>query len=202
MVRERLACCAFVVLFNGCASLKGCLPVQRRSSSSIEGTLTGGGNRLRHWPIEIQQTRPQPTYTHEVVTVWYRPPEILLGSQKYSLPVDLWSIGCVIAEMATGSALFPGDSEIATIFKIFQRLGTPTEQMWPDITKLPYFKPSFPQWPAHSWSQIRNTLQQVGSDGCDLLDKLTYYDPRRRISAHRALQHAYFRDIDPRDGEV
>eukprot|EP00435_Cladocopium_sp_Y103_P036037 s3524_g9.t1 len=138
-------------------------------------------------------------YTHEVVTVWYRPPEILLGSEKYSLPVDLWSIGCVIAEMATGSALFPGDSEISTIFKIFQRLGTPTEQMWPEITKLPYFKPTFPQWPAHSWAQIRNTLQQVGSDGADLLDKLTYYDPRRRISAFRALQHPYFRDVDPRD---
>lgn len=142
---------------------------------------------------------PLGEYTHEVVTVWYRPPEILLGSEKYSLPVDLWSIGCVMAEMATGSALFPGDSEISTIFKIFQRLGTPTEQMWPEITKLPYFKPTFPQWPAHSWAQIRNTLQQVGSDGADLLDKLTYYDPRRRISAFRALQHPYFRDVDPRD---
>lgn len=72
--------------------------------------------------------------------MWYRPPEILLGSQVYSLPVDLWSIGCVVAEMATGSALFPGDSEIDTIFKIFQRLGTPSEDTWPGIHELPYFK--------------------------------------------------------------
>lgn len=100
----------------------------------------------------------------------------------------------MIAEMAIGSAQFPGDSEIDTIFKIFQRLGTPTEQMWPGITELPYFKPSWPQWPAHCWAQIKNILPQVGAEGADLLDKLTYYDPRRRISAYRALQHPYFND--------
>merc|ERR1712087_534628 len=57
-------------------------------------------------------TVPIPKYTHEVVTVWYRPPEILLGSQLYSIPVDLWGAGCILAEMASGSPLFPGDSEI------------------------------------------------------------------------------------------
>merc|ERR1719469_477235 len=65
---------------------------------------------------------PVPKYTHEVVTVWYRAPEILLGSQLYSVPVDIWSVGCVFGEMATGTPLFSGDSEIHTIFKIFQKL--------------------------------------------------------------------------------
>jgi len=138
-------------------------------------------------------------YTHEVVTVWYRPPEILLGSQIYSLPVDLWSIGCVIGEMATGKPLFAGDSEIDTIFKIFQKLGTPTEDIWPGISKLPDFKPSFPRWPPVPWCKIRNTAAQVGQEGIDLLEKLMYYDPRRRISAHRALQHPYFKDVDRRE---
>ena len=78
-------------------------------------------------------TLPVPQYTHEVVTVWYRPLEILLGSKLYSVPVDLWGVGCILAEMATGSPLFAGDSEIDTAFKIFQKLGTPTEACWPGV---------------------------------------------------------------------
>ena len=139
---------------------------------------------------------PVPAYTHEVVTVWYRPPEILLGAKLYSVPVDLWSIGCVIGEMATGAPLFAGDSEIDTIFKIFQKLGTPSEQVWPGVGELPDHKASFPKWPPRGWAQIRNTKQQVGTDGIDLLENLMRYDPRRRLSARRALQHTYFRDVD------
>jgi serine/threonine protein kinase len=141
-------------------------------------------------------TVPVPKYTHEVVTVWYRPPEILLGSPIYSVPVDLWSIGCVIGDMATGAPLYAGDSEIDTLFKIFQKLGTPNEQVWPGISELPDFKATFPKWPARGWANIRNTLEQVGQDGIELLDCLMCYDPRRRISARRALQHPYFRDVD------
>merc|ERR1719240_1747391 len=139
---------------------------------------------------------PVPKYTHEVVTVWYRPPEILLGSVLYSVPVDVWSMGCIIAEMATGAPLFAGDSEIDTIFKIFQKLGTPTEATWPGISELPDFKPSFPQWRPRGWHATRNTAAQVGPEGIDLLEKLMAYDPKRRISARRALAHAYFADVD------
>lgn len=138
---------------------------------------------------------PVPKYTHEVVTVWYRPPEILLGAQLYSIPVDIWSIGCIFAEMATGAPLFAGDSEIDTIFKMFQKLGTPTEAMWPGLSELPCFKPTFPKWPAKGWANIRNTAAQVGEVGVDLLEQFTFYDPRKRCSARRALAHAYFADV-------
>uniref|UniRef100_A0A7S3WCH4 Cyclin-dependent kinase 2 homolog n=1 Tax=Strombidinopsis acuminata TaxID=141414 RepID=A0A7S3WCH4_9SPIT len=141
-------------------------------------------------------TVPVPKYTHEVVTVWYRPPEILLGGALYSVPVDLWSIGCVMAEMATGAPLFAGDSEIDTIFKIFQKLGTPTEQIWPGVSELPDFKPTFPKWSHRGWDSIRNTKAQVGTDGIDLLEKLMTYDPKKRLSARRALQHPYFKEVD------
>lgn len=141
-------------------------------------------------------TVPVPKYTHEVVTVWYRPPEILLGATLYSVPVDLWSIGCVMGEMATGQPLFAGDSEIDTIFKIFQKLGTPTEAMWPGVSELPDFKPSFPRWPPRGWNHIRNTAAQVGPDGIDLLEKLMAFDPRRRLSARQAVQQRYFRDVE------
>merc|ERR1719171_3298301 len=141
-------------------------------------------------------TVPVPKYTHEVVTVWYRAPEILLGATVYSIPVDIWSIGCVLAEMATGTPLFAGDSEIDTIFKIFQKLGTPKTADWPGIEALPDFKETFPKWPKKPWHTIRNTLVQIGPDGINLLDKLMVYDPKQRWSARKAVNHAYFSDVD------
>lgn len=140
-------------------------------------------------------TVPVPKYTHEVVTVWYRPLEILLGSALYSVPVDLWSIGCIIAEMATGNPLFSGDSEIDTIFKIFQKLGTPTIEQWRGLADLPDFKPTFPKWKAKGWENIRNTKAQIGLVGIDLLEKLMVYDPSKRISARKSLQHPFFTDV-------
>eukprot|EP00440_Ansanella_granifera_P022622 gb/GFBE01024571.1/.p1 GENE.gb/GFBE01024571.1/~~gb/GFBE01024571.1/.p1 ORF type:complete len:321 (+),score=99.94 gb/GFBE01024571.1/:1-963(+) len=137
---------------------------------------------------------PLPKYTHEVVTVWYRAPEILLGSSVYSLGVDMWAVGCVFAEMATGTALFAGDSEIDTIFKVFQKLGTPTQEVWPGLNELPCFKPTFPKWPAKGWENIRNTKAQVGMQGIDLLEKFMAYDPKQRMSARKGLLHPYLAD--------
>ena len=89
---------------------------------------------------------PIKTNTHEVVTLWYRAPEILLGQKQYSTPVDTWSVGCIFAEMAQRKALFTGDSEIDQIFKIFQVMGTPNETHWKDALKLSDFKATFPKW--------------------------------------------------------
>jgi len=136
---------------------------------------------------------PLPVYTHEVVTTWYRAPEILFGGPKgeYSLPVDNWSAGCILAEMATGSALFRGDSEIDTIFQVFRKLGTPTEEVWPGVLQLPDMKASFPKWPRRNWAEIRNTALQLGPHGVELLDLFMVYDPTRRISARASLAHPY-----------
>jgi len=87
---------------------------------------------------------PVRQYTHEVVTLWYRAPEILLGSATYSIPVDMWSAGCIFGELLTKNPVFPGDSEIDQLFKIFRQLGTPTEDVWHGCTSLPDYKPSFP----------------------------------------------------------
>eukprot|EP01116_Phalansterium_solitarium_P013842 TRINITY_DN31272_c0_g1_i1.p1 TRINITY_DN31272_c0_g1~~TRINITY_DN31272_c0_g1_i1.p1 ORF type:complete len:308 (+),score=23.50 TRINITY_DN31272_c0_g1_i1:88-1011(+) len=136
---------------------------------------------------------PVRMYTHEVVTLWYRAPEILLGQQRYACPVDLWSVGCIFAELITRTPLFPGDSEIDELYKIFRILGTPTETIWPGVTKLPDFKPTFPMW------KPSNLAQHVpGADplALDLLKQLLEYEPSRRISAKRALQHAYFDDFN------
>jgi len=142
---------------------------------------------------------PIPKYTHEVVTTWYRPPEILFGCEDYSLGVDVWSAGCILGEMATGAALFHGDSEIDTIFQIFKKLGTPCEVEWPGLSELPDFKPSFPQWRKRPWSEIRNTVSQLGMAGTRLLDAMLRYDPAHRISARQTLQHEYFAVLDDVD---
>ena len=81
-------------------------------------------------------TVPLRTYTHEVVTLWYRAPEILLGGKQYSVPVDIWSVGTIIPEMVTGQPLFPGDSEIDELFKIFRLLGTPNEGLWEGVSQV------------------------------------------------------------------
>ena len=81
--------------------------------------------------------------TLEVVTLWYRSPELLLGATRYGFEVDCWSAGCVIAEMSTGRPLFPGDSQVNTLFQIFQLLGTPSSTNWPQGTQLRHFKDKF-----------------------------------------------------------
>lgn len=131
---------------------------------------------------------PLRTYTHEVVTLWYRAPEILLGSRQYSTGVDMWSVGCIFAEMCTRKPLFPGDSEIDEIFKIFRILGTPTEMDWPGVTTLPDFKPSFPKW--HRAEQP--LVPGLDENGLELLSFLLAYDPAARISAKQACRHPYF----------
>ncbi|KAF2123254.1 kinase-like domain-containing protein [Lophiotrema nucula] len=132
---------------------------------------------------------PLRTYTHEVVTLWYRAPEILLGGRQYSTGVDMWSVGCIFAEMCTRKPLFPGDSEIDEIFKIFRILGTPTEQDWPGVTSFPDFKSSFPKWIRTDIADVTTSLDDLG---LDLLDALLVYDPAGRISAKQAVQHPYF----------
>jgi serine/threonine protein kinase len=132
---------------------------------------------------------PIPKYTHEVVTVWYRAPEILLGSVEYSVNIDCWSIGCILAEMATLQPLFPGDSEIDTLFRIFRKLGTPTEGV---LTGLPDMKMSFPKWQPRGWDRIPRVVEIFGKDGVDLIQSLLQYDPKDRISCRRGLRHPYF----------
>ena len=123
------------------------------------------------------------------MTLWYRAPEILLGGRQYSTGVDMWSVGCIFAEMCTRKPLFPGDSEIDEIFKIFRVLGTPTEEEWPGVQSFPDFKPSFPKW-QRNYSQP--LVPGLDDEGLDLLDGLLVYDPASRISAKQACAHSYF----------
>jgi cyclin-dependent kinase 1 len=132
--------------------------------------------------------------THEVVTLWYRPPEILLGSQTYAPPVDVWAIGAIFVEMVTKRPLFPGDSEIDQLFKIFRQLGSPTEEMWAGVNQLQDWNTAFPKWRKVPFA--KNVTDHLDHLGLDLLERFLAYSPKDRITAKESLNHPYFDDLD------
>jgi len=154
-----------------------------------------GDIKLADFGLARAYSIPIRVLTHEVVTLWYRAPEILLGSKTYAPPVDIWSMGVIFVEMLTKRPLFPGDSEIDQIFKIFRMKGTPNNTVWPNVTQLPDFKSVFPAWPQRSIASVLNLEARIGVDGVDLLEKMCAYNPADRISAKEALNHPYFNDI-------
>ncbi|GMP79664.1 hypothetical protein CsSME_00035119 [Camellia sinensis var. sinensis] len=91
-------------------------------------------------------------------------PKILFGSRHYSTPVDVWSVGCIFAEMVNQRPLFLGDSEIDELFKIFRILGTPNEDTWPGVTSLADFKSAFPKWPSKDLATVVPNLDSAGID--------------------------------------
>ncbi|GAA5981957.1 hypothetical protein JCM10908_004682 [Rhodotorula pacifica] len=138
---------------------------------------------------------PLRTYTHEIITLWYRPLEVLLGGRHYTTAVDVWSCATIFAEMASGLPLVPGDSEIDQIFKIFRLMGTPTVQTWPGLAQMPDNKGSFPKWQP---ADLRKLLPEMDERGLHLLNSMLQIDPERRISAKSSLRHPYFHPPSPK----
>jgi negative regulator of PHO system len=132
---------------------------------------------------------PVNTFSNEVVTLWYRAPDVLLGSRNYSTSIDIWSAGCIMAEMFCGKPLFPGKNNEDQIVKIFKLRGTPSEQTWPHVSELPEFKKNFNYYPPHPLSA---KLPMIDNVGLDLLERMLQYEPYKRISAKDALTHSYF----------
>jgi len=116
---------------------------------------------------------------------------VLMGSRKYSTPVDLWSVGCIFGEMSNGRPLFPGTSDSDQLTRIFKVLGNPTEENWPSLSELPDYKDPFR---AEEGSGLESLLARLSTDapGLDLISRMLAYEPSRRISAKEALVHPYF----------
>ena len=137
---------------------------------------------------------PVRSYTHEVVTLWYRAPDVLMGSRRYSTPVDMWSIGCIFAEMSNGRPLFPGTSESNQLERIFKALGTPTPEIYPGIVELPEYNPNFAVSPPVEGG-LAALMPSMTPVMLDLASRLLQYDPNKRISAKEALSHPFFKEI-------
>jgi len=121
---------------------------------------------------------PVKNYTNEVVTLWYRPPDVLLGSKIYLTTVDIWSIGCIFAEMVNGKPLFMGSSETDQLKKIFRIKGTPNANYYPEALKLPEWKEeNFEQFPEDNLAKY---VPKLESEGLDLLNAMLYMDPEKK----------------------
>jgi len=149
-----------------------------------------GHIKLADFGLARSFNMPVNALTHEVVTLWYRAPEVLLGTKFYATGVDVWSLGCIFAEMMMQKPMFTGDSEIDQLFRIFRAMGTATEENWPGCSHLFDYKPTFPKWEA---SPLPAAIIAHKAD--DLFLKLMAYDPNRRISAKNAMLHPYFDDV-------
>uniref|UniRef100_A0A7N6BG31 cyclin-dependent kinase n=1 Tax=Anabas testudineus TaxID=64144 RepID=A0A7N6BG31_ANATE len=131
-----------------------------------------GELKLADFGLARAKSVPTKTYSNEVVTLWYRPPDVLLGSTEYSTPIDMWGVGCILYEMATGRPMFPGATVKEELHLIFRLLGTPTEDTWPGISSNEEFRSYlFPQYRPQA---------------------LINHVPRSRISSEAALRHPYF----------
>lgn len=147
--------------------------------------LTKGKIKLADFGLGRAVGIPLHTLTKEVVTLWYRAPEILLGARHYSTAVDIWSLGCIIAEIVTLKPLFPGDSEIDQLYNIFQVLGTPNDSIWEGVTALENFQKEFPIWE-------RSEVNLDDPECRSLVNDILVYNPRDRPSARTILEHPYF----------
>ncbi|KAL6832266.1 serine threonine protein kinase [Trichoderma camerunense] len=142
---------------------------------------------------------PRPKLTQLVVTLWYRAPELLLGTRTYDAAVDMWSVGCIMGELITREPLLQGSNEVDQISKVFELCGVPTEDSWPGFRRLPNARSlRLPkQSPLASGSVIRARFPNLTSAGASLLNSLLALDPEKRPSAKEMLEHEYFRQ-DPK----
>ncbi|XP_044953269.1 cyclin-dependent kinase G-1-like [Hordeum vulgare subsp. vulgare] len=156
-----------------------------------------GELKICDFGLSRQYGSPLKPYTQLVVTLWYRAPELLLGAKEYSTAIDMWSLGCIMAELLSKKPLFDGKRDIDQLSKIFRMLGTPNEDIWPGYSKLPGARAKFAKQP---YNKLREKFPAVSftggltlsEAGFDLLNRMLTYDPETRISAEDALNHEWF----------
>ncbi|KZT05509.1 Pkinase-domain-containing protein [Laetiporus sulphureus 93-53] len=142
------------------------------------------------------QKRRRSDYTNRVITLWYRPPELLLGTTVYGPEVDMWSAGCIMLELFTKKPVFQGNDEIHQLDVIYKILGTPVVEKWPGMTSLPWYELVKPREtiPNHFRQLFEKWLSPAG---LDLAERLLTYDPARRVTAVQALEAPYFNQEPP-----
>jgi len=138
-------------------------------------------------------------YTNKVITLWYRPPELLLGEERYGPAIDVWSCGCILGELFAKKPLFQANEEFAQLLVISRLCGTPCPAVWPEVIHLPGFQSLKPK------KQYRRRVREefalmMPSTALDLLDGMLALDPSKRLNARQALEGEWLRGVDPSGG--
>ncbi|XP_046742555.1 serine/threonine-protein kinase dyf-5 isoform X2 [Diprion similis] len=143
-----------------------------------------------------REIRSRPPYTDYVSTRWYRAPEVLLHSTNYNSPIDIWAVGCIMAELYTFRPLFPGNSEIDEIFKICSVIGTPNKDDWPEGYQLAAamnFK-----FPNFSPTPLSKLIPNASQESVTLMEDMMRWNPIQRPTAQQSLRYRYFQVGGPR----
>lgn len=133
---------------------------------------------------------PTKSYSNEVVTLWYRPPDVLLGNTDYNDSIDMWGVGCIFYEMASGRTFFPGSSVRQQLYLIFSCLGAPNKHNWPEILQNQDYQNY--EFPSFRQERLQHRLPRLDSDGLDLLTKFLRFRPSERITAEQAKREPFF----------
>lgn len=155
-----------------------------------------GDLKLADFGLARAKSVPTKTYSNEVVTLWYRPPDVLLGSTVYSDNIDMWGVGCIFFEMACGRPMFPGSSVEEELLLIWKILGTPTEKTWPGISKNEEFVNG--QYPMFYAESLSMHAPRLDDDALNLLGKLLRFESKNRMQAKDCMQHPYFDSLGTR----
>lgn len=131
---------------------------------------------------------PNKVYTHQVVTRWYRCPELLFGARKYGTGVDIWATGCIMAELLLRVPFFAGDSDLNQLSIIFETLGTPTEEQWPSMTSLS----DYVEFKKFTGTPLSKIFTAASDDLLELLGAMLDYNPCKRCTSTQALKMQYF----------
>jgi len=158
--------------------------------------LENGTMKLADFGLARLYGTPKTRLSPEAITLWYKPPELLLGASEYSAAADMWSIGCIFAELLLRRPFLPGNSDINQLDTIFRVFGTPNETNWPDHRALPLCSQglTWDDCPSIPFDEI---FTAASKDAISLLRSLLVLDPNKRFSATQCLSHPYFTNDPP-----
>ena len=137
---------------------------------------------------------PPAPMTPKLVTLWYRAPELLLGSETYDIAIDMWAVGCILGELMEYKPLLAGSNELMQLEKIFELLGSPNERIWPGVERLPHVASGLVslRGDKHPYNTVATRFPHLSDGGVDLMNSLLAFDPMKRLTATDAQRHVFF----------